>query len=143
MEEKIKAYIIPNDEYYDKCGVFSKDDVEKHIEVYQDFSDQNNLGYHFSEEDYHNASVQIALDGHFSAKVVENLSFITFIPKVVTDRQLDWFISNKDQYKDYPFIGGYSLEGDTVLDTEEVYGMENLEKIIKERNEDYKGKMVM
>ena len=82
MEEKIKAYIIPNDEYYDKCGVFSKDGVERHIEVYQDFSDQNNLGYHFSEEDYHNASVQIALDGHFSAKVVENLSFITFIPRV-------------------------------------------------------------
>ena len=143
MEENIKAYIIPNDEYYDRCGVFSKDDIERHIEVYQDFSDQNNLGYHFSEEDYHNASVQIALDGHFSAKVVEDLSFITFIPKYITNKQLEWFMDNKGQYQDYPFVGGYSLVGDTVVDTEEVYGMDNLEKIIKERNEAYKNRMVM
>ena len=143
MKENIKAYIIPNDEYYDRCGVFSKDDIERHIEVYQDFSDQNNLGYHFSEDDYHIASVQIALDGHLSVKVVENMSFITFIPKVITDKQLKWFIDNKEQYQDYPFVGGYSLVGETVSDTEKVYGMDDLEKIIRERNEAYKNRMVM
>ena len=91
MKAGIRVYIIPDDNYYDKCGVYSKDDIDKHLEAYQAFSDENHLGYHFKEEEYHDASVQIAIDGHFSVKIVEGISLIAFIPKVVTDHQLQWF----------------------------------------------------
>ena len=142
MKAGIRVYIIANDEYYDKCEVYSKDDIDKHLEAYQAFSDEHHLGYHFKEEEYHDASVQIAIDGHFSVKIVEGISMIAFIPKVVTDHQLQWFEANKEQFQSYELVVGYAQIGDTVSDTEGISGLENIEKVMQERNENSKSRRV-
>ena len=136
-------FIIPNEDRFDDCKEYTDNAISNHMEVYQKFSDDFNLGYEFKEDEYHDSSIQIALDGHFSVKIVEDMTFIAFIPRVVTNNQLEWFLNNKSQYYDYQYIGGYAITGETILDVESVHGMEKMEEIMKERNTNYSNRRLI
>lgn len=131
MTDRGRVIIIPNENKILQ-SIYEKDIMQNHLEAFRDFSEKFKLGYHFKDEDYQEAPLQIAKEGHLSIKTIDDAGlFIIYIPRVVTDRQIEWFYKNMDNYNQYQTIGGFAIE------TEEpqlVEGKEAIKKIMNKRN---------
>ena len=137
---KGKVVIIP-----DEDQILQDEFVEEilegdnHVSAYQKFSIDNNLGLIFGEDEGHMAALETADLGHFNYKTFEDLGIITFyIPKKVTNRQLDYFTTHKSDYEDYGTIGGYTIRKmDDNIFTDEIYGVDEIEQEMIKRNKAY------
>ena len=132
-----KVVIIPDEEQIleDK---FEQDilDDEYHVKGYQKFSDDNNLGLHFRDDESHRAGLSIAELGHFNYKTEDDIGVIAFyLPSKVTDRQLEYFENHKDDYASYGTVGAYIFRRvDDTIYTDEIYGLDVIENQMIKRN---------
>ena len=70
-------------------------DDEYHVKGYQKFSDDNNLGLNFRDDESHRAGLSIAELGHFNYKTEDDIGVLAFyLPSKVTGRQLEYFESH-------------------------------------------------
>ena len=132
-----KVVIIPSKEQM-LIDEFEQDilEGEYHTKGYQDFADDNNLGLKFRDDESHRAALSIAELGHFNYKTEDDIGVIAFyLPSEVTDRQLEYFRSHKEDYASYKIIGAYIFRKiDDTIYVDEVYGLEEMEKQIVKRN---------
>lgn len=123
--------IIPSEDKIED-NYFQADIDMNHLDGFQEFSNKYNLGYSFSLDDYQEAPIQIAKDGHFIIKTIKDLDVALFyIPQVVTKRQVDWLNENIEQFRFFQKIGGFSIENND-LEPERIHGYYNLTNEIKE-----------
>ena len=137
MNDRGKVIIIPDENKILKES-YEKEIIMNHLEAYQDFSDKFRLGYHFNDGDYQEAPIQIARDGHMSIKTIDDAGlFVIYIPELVTDRQINWFYKNMDQYSTYQTSGAYAIwkEG-----TKTIEGIQETLKELNKRNMLYEKK---
>ena len=117
-------------------------DSENHVDRYQDFSNKYHLGYKFSKDDFLVAPLTMASLGHFCYNTVEGFgNIIIDIPKIVTKRQYDYFINNKEmilKYSDRKATISKNIDGKFII--EELDGLDLIEKEVKNRYEEYKKK---
>lgn len=133
MTERGKVTIIP-DENQILVDEYTKDINKNHLEAFIDFSNKFNLGYSFTNNDYQYAPEQLARDGHLILKTIDGQkTAIFYIPKVVTDRQVEWFEYNKFDFLHADLIGAFSINGDEE-ESEQIYGLAEINKEIKRKN---------
>lgn len=133
MTERGKVTIIP-DENQILADEYTKNINKNHLEAFIDFSNKFNLGYSFTYNDYQYAPEQLARDGHLILKTIDGQkTAIFYIPKVVTDRQVEWFEYNKFDFLHADLIGAFSINGDEE-ESEQIYGLAEINKEIKRKN---------
>ena len=133
MIERGKVTIIP-DENQILLDEYTKNIEKSHLEAFIDFSKKFNLGYSFADDDYQYASEQLARDSHLILKTIDDQKTAFFyIPKVVTDRQIEWFEYNKFELLHNDLIGAFSINGDEE-ESEQIYGLSEINKEIKRKN---------
>ena len=101
--EEGRVIIVPDEEQI-KDDLFEGIIVgnKNHVDRYQDFSNKYNLGYDFSENDSYIAPLTMASLGHFCYNTAESISnILMYIPEVVTKRQYDYFVNNRDMILKY------------------------------------------
>ena len=92
------------------------------------------LGYNFTSDDYQYAPEQLARDGHLILKTIEDQkTAIFYIPKVVTNRQIEWFEYNKFELLHNDLIGAFSINSDEEK-SEQIYGLSEINKEIRRKN---------
>lgn len=137
-----KVVIIPDEEQIED-EVFERDviDDEVHALKYQEFSDYYNLGYEFDENYSYVAPVTITSLGHFCYNVSYNISSILFyIPEVITKRQYNYFIKNKEEFMKYTIFCETLPVKEEKLYEEEIDNIDDLEREINKRYNLYKKK---
>ena len=109
---------------------------EFHVKAYQNFSDKYKLGSKFTKDESHFAALMIASMGHFNYKTEDDISLLSFyLPERITNRQLEYFSLHKFDYQKYGQIGAYTIRMmDNDFFTDEIYGLDNIEKEIIKRN---------
>ena len=141
--EEGRVIIVPDEEQI-KDDLFEEIIVgnENHVDRYQDFSDKYHLGYNFSENDSYIAPLTMASLGHFCYNTAESISnILMYIPEVVTKRQYDYFVNNREmilKYVDKKATAVKKIDGNLV--TEELDDLDLIEKEVKNRYEEYKKK---
>lgn len=132
-----KVVIIPGEGQIIK-DEFVQDilDDEYHVKGYQKFSDDNNLGLNFRDDESHRAGLSIAELGHFNYKTEDDIGVIAFyLPSKVTDRQLEYFESHMLDFEEYTTIGAYIFRRvDDAVYTDEIYGLEAIRSQMVKRN---------
>ena len=129
--ERGRVIIIPDENQILK-SYFEKNIVVNHLEAYQAFSDEFHLGYHFKLEDYQNAPINIAKDGHLSLKTVDDSGFlVVYIPRVVTARQIEWFYKNISKFENFNTVGAFAIEDNEPTIVE---GLDAINKVMNKRN---------
>lgn len=136
--ERGKVIIIPDEnkilqDYYEKSIVSS------HLEAYQDFSDKFKLGYNFTPSDYQTAPITIAEDGHLSVKTVEDNKavLVIYVPRVITDRQINWYYKNVDTFNKYSVVGAFAVDiKEPIEDLNDINKLINKRNMLYERKED-------
>ena len=126
-----KVVIIP-DERQILADSFERDVYygEDHVEVYQEFSDKYRLGYSFLKDDSQHASLEIARLGHFSYKTENDAGIIIFyLPKEITDQQLNYFETHQYDFFSWNMVGAYSFSEDN--DEKEVVSLKGLSTILQ------------
>ena len=127
--ERGKVIIIPNENKI-LADYYEKNISMNHLEAYQEFSDKYKLGYHFRVEDYQNAPIVIAKEGHMSFKTTEESNLlIIYLPQTITSRQIEWFYKNKEKYSSQT-IGAFSIEKDSI---KTLKNMLEIEKVINKK----------
>ena len=141
--EEGRVIIVPDEEQI-KDDLFEGIIVnsENHVDRYQDFSNKYHLGYDFSENDSYIAPLTMASLGHFCYNTAESIdTILMYIPEVVTKRQYDYFVNNKDMILKYVDRSAMAIRNrDGNLVTEELDGLDLIEKEVKKRFEEYKKK---
>lgn len=133
MIERGKVTIIP-DENQILLDEYAKNIEKSHLEVFIDFSKKFNLGYHFTNDDYQYAPEQLARDGHLILKTIDDQKIaIFYIPKVVTNRQIEWFEYNKFELLHNDLIGAFSINSDEE-ESKQIYGLSEINKEIRRKN---------
>ena len=123
--------IIPNEDKI-QDDYFQVDIDMNHLDGFQEFSDKYNLGYNFNLDEYQEAPLKFAKDGHFVIKTIKDLDVaIFYIPEAVTKRQLDWLNDNIEQFRFFQKIGGFVINNND-LEPERIHGFYNLTNKIKE-----------
>lgn len=141
--EEGRVIIVPDEEQI-KDDLFEGIIVgnKNHVDRYQDFSNKYNLGYDFSENDSYIAPLTMASLGHFCYNTAESISnILMYIPEVVTKRQYDYFVNNREmilKYVDKKATAVKKIDGNLV--TEELDDLDLIEKEVKNRYEEYKKK---
>ena len=143
FEVEGRVIIVPDEEQI-KDDLFEEIIVgnENHVDRYQDFSDKYHLGYNFSENDSYIAPLTMASLGHFCYNTAESISnILMYIPEVVTKRQYDYFVNNKEMILKY--VGRKAtvvknIDGNFI--TEELDDFDLIEKEVNKRYEEYKKK---
>ena len=141
--EEGRVIIVPDEEQI-KDDLFEGIIVgnKNHVDRYQDFSNKYNLGYDFSENDSYIAPLTMASLGHFCYNTAESISnILMYIPEVVTKRQYDYFVNNREmilKYVDKKATAVKKRDGNLV--TEELDDLDLIEKEVKNRFEEYKKK---
>ena len=141
--EEGRVIIVPDEEQI-KDDLFEGIIVgnKNHVDRYQDFSNKYNLGYDFSENDSYIAPLTMASLGHFCYNTAESISnILMYIPEVVTKRQYDYFVNNREmilKYVDKKATAIRNKDGNLV--TEELDDLDLIEKEVKKRYEEYKKK---
>ena len=112
MLNRGKLWIVPNEEEIIQPLFF--EDLygdEGHLKGIQDFSNQYGLGFNFTPIQSQQAPIVIAEAGHLVIKSDEDNKLLFFyIPKKVTDRQLEYFSNNELEYSNtYKMIGSFNL----------------------------------
>lgn len=142
LEER-RVIIVPDEEQI-KDDLFEGIIVgnKNHVDRYQDFSNKYNLGYDFSENDSYIAPLTMASLGHFCYNTAESISnILMYIPEVVTKRQYDYFVNNREMILKYVDKKATTIRNkDGNLVTEELDGLDLIEKEVKNRFEEYKKK---
>ena len=132
-----KVVIIPDEGQIIK-DEFAQDilDDEYHVKGYQKFSDDNNLGLNFRDDESHRAGLSIAELGHFNYKTEDDIGVIAFyLPSKVTGRQLEYFESHILDFGQYTTIGAYVFRRvDAAVYTDEIYGLEAIRSQMVKRN---------
>ncbi len=129
--------IIPNENIIED-DYFRVDIDMNHLSGFQEFIDKYNLGYQFSDGDYQGAPIQLAKDGHFVIKTINDLAVaIFYIPKVITKRQVNWLNDNIEQFRFFQKTDGFVIK-DNSLEPEIVEGYYNLTNKIKEHMDNIK-----
>lgn len=138
-----RVIIVPDeeqieDEVFDEIIVGN----ENHVDRYQDFSDKYHLEYKFSENDSYIAPLTMASLGHFCYNIADSVSTIlSFVPEVVTERQYNYFVDNKDKLLSYDNISFLFVRIiDDTLYKDEFDDLEKIEKEVNKRYEEYKKK---
>lgn len=138
-----RVIIVPDeeqieDEVFDEIIVGN----ENHVDRYQDFSYDYNLGYEFSDNDSYIAPLTMASLGHFCYNTAESINTILmYIPEVVTKRQYDYFVNNREmilKYVDRKATIVKNKDGNFI--TEEFDDFDLIEKEVNKRYEEYKKK---
>lgn len=143
FEVEGRVIIVPDEEKIDD-DLFEEIIVgnENHVDRYQDFSDKYHLGYNFSENDSYIAPLTMASLGHFCYNTAESISnILMYIPEVVTKRQYDYFVNNKEmilKYVDKKATISKNIDGKFII--EELDDFDLIEKEVNKRYEDYKKK---
>ena len=141
--EEGRVIIVPDEEQI-KDDLFEGIivDNKNHVDRYQDFSNKYNLGYDFSENDSYIAPLTMASLGHFCYNTAESISnILMYIPEVVTKRQYDYFVNNREMILKYVDKKATTIRNkDGNLVTEELDGLDLIEKEVKNRFEEYKKK---
>lgn len=143
MGKKGSVYIIPNenkileDEFYHEV-------IKDHIEAFLAFSDKYKQDYNFTSEDSTIAPYVVAKDGHLVVKIEEDSGLVVcYIPKVVTDRQVNWIHANSEKITKYTLVGGFGLkEDDNGKDAVRIKGIDNIIRTCDIRNMYYEKKEV-
>ncbi len=143
FEVEGRVIIVP-DEKQIKDDLF--DDIivgnENHVDRYQDFSDKYHLGYKFSENDSYIAPLTMASLGHFCYNTAESISnILMYIPEVVTKRQYDYFVNNKEmilKYVDRKATIVKNRDGNLIIEALDDFDL--IEKEVNKRYEEYKKK---
>ena len=80
--------------------------------------------------------------GHFCYNTAESISnILMYIPEVVTKRQYDYFVNNREMILKYVDKKATTIRNkDGNLVTEELDGLDLIEKEVKNRYEEYKKK---
>ena len=141
--EEGRVIIVPDEEQI-KDDLF--DDIivgnENHVDRYQDFSDKYHLGYKFSENDSYIAPLTMASLGHFCYNTAESISnILMYIPEVVTKRQYDYFVNNKEmilKYVDRKVTAVKKRDGNLIIEALDDFDL--IEKEVNKRYEEYKKK---
>ena len=117
MFHRGKVWIIPNDDILQPLYFDEVNSGISHLKAFQEFADKFQLGMKFTNDDYQKAPMDIASCGHLVIKSDDDSKILIFyIPKNVTDRQLEFFSSNELEFNNkYSMIGSYSLEEDEVV----------------------------
>ena len=141
--EEGRVIIVPDEEQI-KDDLFEGIIVgsENHVDRYQEFSLKYHLSYKFSENDSYIAPLTMASLGHFCYNTAESIdTILMYIPEVVTKRQYDYFVNNKDMILKYVDRSAMAIKNrDGNLVTEELDGLDLIEKEVKKRFEEYKKK---
>lgn len=126
------------DEIFDELIVGN----ENHVDKYQDFSDKYHLDYKFNENDSYIAPLTMASLGHFCYNIADSINTIlSFVPEVVTKRQYNYFVNNKDKLLNYDNVSFLFIRRiDEDLYKDEFNDLEKIEKEIKKRYDEYKKK---
>lgn len=90
----------------------------------------NNLNIDIN--DYNGAPSVVADLGHLIIKTEDDVSLIIFyIPSVITDNQINWFLENKYKLQNYQMCSAISLRDDFNI---ELNGIERVEEEIRNKN---------
>lgn len=118
------VYVIPNEDKI-RDSEFYMETAKSHLPCFQAFSDKYELGYQFADDDYQEAPLTLAKDGHLVVKIEQaSKSLICYYPKVITDRQNNWIHDNIMLMMNYPSIGCYAIkENDNIKDIKPIEGM--------------------
>lgn len=141
FEEVGRVIIVPDEEQI-KDDVFEKIIVgnENHVDRYQDFSYEYNLGYEFSDNDSYIAPLTMASIGHFCYNTAESISnILIYIPGVVTERQYNYFVNNREMilnYVDKKATAVKDRDGNLVIETLDDFDL--IEKEVNKRYGKYK-----
>lgn len=137
MNEMGTVIIIP-DESQILLEEYKKEILKSHLEAFIDFSKKFQLGYNFTNDDYQYAPEQLARDGHLIIKTLKNQkTAIFYIPRVITNRQVEWFDYHKYDYIDSDLVGAFSIN-DSNEEADQIYGIADISKIIRKKNEIYR-----
>ena len=134
MFNRGKVWIIPNEEEIVQPVYFREiEEGISHLSALQEFSDKFKLDLKFSGDDYQEAPIEIAKRGHLVIKSEDDSKILIFyIPKRVTDRQLEFFLNNEISLNNtYSTVGFFSLEED---DIETKYGILEVKKDLIRKN---------
>ena len=141
--EEGRVIIVPDEEQI-KDDLFEGIIVgnKNHVDRYQDFSNKYNLGYDFSENDSYIAPLTMASLGHFCYNTAESISnILMYIPEVVTKRQYDYFVNNKEmilKYVDTKATAVKKRDGNLIIEALDDFDL--IEKEVNKRYEEYKKK---
>lgn len=132
MIVKGRVIIIPSEDKIDK-EYFEEAVTNDHVDAFNDFSKKFNLGYHFTYDDFQNAPVALAKEGHLVIKTLDDLELSDiYIPEVITDRQFEWFTNIgyamlKDMYPE-----AYSVYDNT--NSKILMGIDDIKNEIAKKN---------
>lgn len=140
--EEGRVIIVPDEEQIEEIFNELITGDENHVDRYQEFSLKYHLSYKFSENDSYIAPLTMASLGHFCYNIAESIdTILMYIPEVVTKRQYDYFVNNKDMILKYVDRSAMAIKNrDGNLVTEELDGLDLIEKEVKKRFEEYKKK---
>lgn len=138
-----RVIIVPDEEEIDDDlfeGVIVGNEI--HVDRYQDFSDKYHLGYNFIENDSYMAPLTMASLGHFCYNTAESISnILMYIPEVVTKRQYNYFVNNKEmilKYVDKKATAVKNRDGNLIIEAFDDFDL--IEKEVNKRYEEYKKK---
>lgn len=136
MNDRGSVIIIPNENIIED-NYFEKVIVMNHLEGFQEFSNKYNLGYSFSLDEYQEAPIQIAKDGHLIIKTIKDMGVaIFYIPQVITKRQLEWLNDNIGNYMYIQKTYGFAINGENE-EIDRIHDYYNLTNVLRERSKLY------
>ena len=116
MFKRGKVWIVPSDDIMQPLYFKQVNEGVAHLTALQEFADKFQLGMKFTLDDYQEAPIDIAGRGNLVIKSDDDSKVLLFyIPKAVTDRQLEFFLNNEmDFNSSYSKIGAFFLEDNEV-----------------------------
>ena len=137
MFNRGRLWIIPNDDIIQPLYFSEVNNGTSHLESLQDFADKFKLDIKFSKDDYQEAPIDIAGCGHLVIKSDDDSKMLIFyVPRHVTDRQLEFFQNNEMFFSnEYSIIGGYSLEDSSI---KSIHGVIEIRKELFIKNKQVK-----
>jgi len=122
-ENKILKSVIKEDIM---IGESHNTGIDKFVKKYY----PNNLNIDMN--DYNGAPSVVADLGHLVIKTEDDVSLIVFyIPNVITDNQINWFLENKYKFQNYQMCSAISLRSNF---NEELNGIEKVEEELRNKN---------
>ena len=119
-----------------KSTLYSTSEAICHAQSFQDFSDKFKLGYNFSLDDYQDAPLELANQGHLIVKKLGvNDITIFYIPRRITERQLTWMEYNKMDFLNKNLVGAYSLTFEE--EPEQISGITDIVNEIRKKYKRY------
>ena len=125
-----KVIIITGDNI--DTPIYEEDIFTSHIDYIRSFANDNNI--EASLESSQEGACEMARLGHVVVKVENNSDLcISYLPKVITDRQRDWFLNNY-RFENHMVEGAFSLNDDTFI---KINGKNNILKEVERKNRLY------